>query len=245
MRRRLVAGLATAAALVSMFGGMQPASATHGCTAADCYPATVAVLEGGGLVCNRAVSPTDAQIPNGFGFPSAANWPQQCAFQSDELWDARGGGPAPFGQGLYWPGAGPPATGPFSFVTDHAAGAPNGLCVSSANGPGCEFKSFGLLSPGSSGYGAYCGSSLGKGFSEFRSGLAGDPVVKANFGWDQSAATILPLEGEVRSPAALSGGSVTGFVSSRGTNAGSESGGNCGITASTFKFQVEGMIITY
>ena len=225
MRRRIVAVLSVA---VMAFGllGIQPASATHDCTAADCNPVTVAILEGIGFVCNAA------DIPNQTG--------EKCTTtRRDALWS---GGLTGHAQGLTWPGVGPPRDGPFSFNAGPAATPPTSACVSSVGGPGCSFRSYGQLTLGPTGLGAYCGASKGVGQSTFTSG-DGSLVTKASFGWEQSAATILPLQGEVSdtNPEGGEGATVTGFTSSRGT----ANGGNCGVTQITTAFNVEGMIVTF
>src|SRR5687767_7044314 len=66
--------------------GLQPASATHGCTETSCNPVTVALLEGRGYVC-------------------AASGIGNCTFHTDELWS----GSTSVAQGLYCPTRGPGA----------------------------------------------------------------------------------------------------------------------------------------
>lgn len=211
---------------------VKPAGATHGCTAANCNPVTVAVIEGQGLVCSSA---------EGFSSP-------RCTYHTDPLWSG-GLADATSRQGLYCPTRGPGADGPFSFQAGPTAlDPPNSVCVSTAGGQGCTFKSKGLLHPGEpSGLGAYAGSSKGEGTSTFTAG-DGSLTTEAGFGWDQSAATILPLNGKVTKENGTSvpesrQATVTGFTSSRGFTG----GGNCGIDATTptFRFQVEGMVVTF
>src|SRR5207249_509517 len=152
--------------------------------------------------------------------------------------------------------AGPPAKGYFTLDTSTDTTPGTEFCVSNgtnnfppANGnvklDGCEFKSYGVLTPGAElnavgGGGAYCGSSTGTGVSEF---ISGDKTldVKASFGWTQSAATILPVTGQTTSPA---GYSVVGATSSRGTSNGQACSAS-GKDVITTQFQVEGFVITY
>ena len=229
MRRRAIAGLVVATTMTAVLGLTQPASATHGCTAADCNPVTVAILEGIGFVCNAA------DIPNQTG--------ERCTVHNDALYTTT---PPTGAQGLVWPGLGAPRKGPFSFNAGPVSTPPTSACVSSVAGAGCSFRSYGQLDVGDAtgtgaGLGAYCGASRGIGQSTFTAGGGSPLVVKATFGWRQSAATILPLEGEVSSPASSAGATVVGFTSSRGT----ANGGNCGITQITTAFNVEGMIVTF
>lgn len=233
MRRRAVAGLVVATTMIAVLGLTQPASATHNCTQQSCNPVTVAVLEGIGFVCNAA------DVPNETG--------EKCTYTTDAF---HPNAPRPNQtQGLTWPGFGPPARGPFSFNAGPAQTPPTSACVSSINGAGCSFKSWGLLTVGDAvggggpGFGAYCGASRGVGESIFNSGGMNPVTTRASFGWRQSAATILPLEGRVSSstPAGGVGATVVGFTSSRGT----ANGGNCGITQVTTAFNVEGMIVTF
>lgn len=225
MRRRITAMMVVAATAISLLGLAQPARATHGCTEADCNPITVAILEGIGFVCNAA------DLPGETG--------EKCTYRNDALWT---GNITNRTQGLTWPGAGPPGDGPFSFNAGPSQTPPTSACASSVGGAGCQFRSHGLLKMPPSGLGPYCGSSLGDGRSTFISG-DGSLVVRATFGWTQSAATILPLQGTVSDtdPEGGEGATVTGFTSSRGT----ANGGNCGITQVTTAFNVEGMIVTF
>lgn len=225
MRRTI--GFVAAVTLTLGLAGVLPAQATHcspGNIAACPNPVTVAVLEGIGYVCNEA---------RGFVNP-------RCSYHTDILTPAL---PPTINQGLYWPGVGPGANGPFSFTAGRDLNVPTSLCVSTVGGEGCRFDSRGQLTPGvPSGLGAYCGSSKGAGTSTF---TAADNtlVTVATFGWEQSAATILPLQGTVTSstPGGGVGATVTGFTSSRGVSG----GGNCGVTQATTQFQVEGMIVTF
>lgn len=223
MRRRFTAAVLTAAMSVTLIGSLQPASATHGCTDPSCTPITVAILEGIGFVCNAA------DIPGQTG--------ERCTYRNDSIWTGPTG---PRTQGLVWPGVGPPADGPFSFNAGPNTTLPTSACASTVSGTGCAFRSYGQLSVGDAGLGAYCGASKGTGVSTF---TAQNTFTRATFGWRQSAATILPLEGTVTqaTPATSVGASVVGFTSSRGTG----NGGNCGITQVTTAFNVEGMIVTF
>ncbi len=240
--RRSVAVLASLMILSGLLF-VEPAAATHGCTAANCNPVTIALLEGQGYVCDSAEESIDT-----------------CTYHNDRLWT---GAPPAVGasspKGLYCPTRGPGADGPFSFQAGPvAADPPNSICVSTVGGPGCTFKSKGWLEAGQpSGLGAYAGSSKGTGTSEYIPGAnaaLGSTYTKATFGWEQSAATILPLNGKVTHQKTSAGASytpvpanavptVTGFTSSRGFTG----GGNCGIdqTTPTWKFQVEGMVVTF
>jgi hypothetical protein len=233
MRRRVTAAAVVAATAIALLGVVQPASATHGCTEPGCNPITVAILEGIGFVCNAA------------NVPAVTN--EHCTYRNDAL--HTGELPAQYPdagwtnyQGLTWPGAGPPGDGPFSFNAGPDPTLPTSFCASTAGGAGCQFRSHGDLRIPPSQLGPYCGSSLGDGRSTFTSG-DGKLTVRASFGWTQSAATILPLQGEVSDtdPEGGEGATVVGFTSSRGT----ANGGNCGITQITTAFNVEGMIVTF
>jgi hypothetical protein len=236
---------------VAMVGAV-PAQATHplpppGCTtvpptassAGRCGTGfvTVAILEGLGSVCGAVVA--------------------TCDYHWDEIWSDNGTRPkrtdgsprGPLGEGFYWPGFGPPAVSPFTF--NASPGTPGSfLCVSTIAGPNCTFNSSGTVAEGldDTSVGGYCGASRGNGTSTFSSGVnpvTGTSLVSvATFGWRQSAATILPLEGKVTSttPSGGAGATVIGFTSSRGT---AGAGENCGITKQTTGFQVEGMIVTF
>jgi hypothetical protein len=234
MRRRIVGLVATAAISVSMLG-IQPASATHNCTEADCNPVTVAILEGIGYVCNAANINAEVKThltANGIA-PGTA-----CSYHTDALYNGTTSG---LPQGLTWPGRGAPAHGPFSFKAGPGATPPTSLCVSTISGSGCTFNSGGKLTEGvPSGLGAYCGSSKGTGYSLF---TATGLKTGATFGWQQSAATILPVQGTVdlSQPPGGVGATVVGFTSSRGL----ANGGNCMITTITTAFNVEGMIVTF
>ncbi len=234
--RRVIAGVASAALTIGLLG-VQPAGATH-CEGADpeCpNPISVAILEGIGFVCNAAnLEGKTLEDKAGVELQTECTYSNDAFWTEDvEQWDE---------QGLTWPGSGPPAVGPFSFLAGPGMTPPESICVSSIGGPGCIFDSFGMLFPGSSGFGAYCGSSEGIGFSTFTSS-DGELTTGAVFGWDQSAATILPLTGEVveSTPPGGEGATVVGFTSSRGT----DGGGNCNITQTTTGFNVEGMIVTF
>ena len=237
--RRVIAGVASAALTIGLLG-IQPAGATHcdGVDPACPNPISVAILEGIGYVCNAAdVTTNKVDIYEGLYDGTLQS---ECSYGTDAFWSES---PEEWDQqGLTWPGAGPPAVGPFSFLAGPAVFPPESICVSSIGGPGCIFDSFGMLFPGSSGFGAYCGSSEGMGFSTFSA--ADDSLITgATFGWDQSAATILPLVGEVvaSTPEGGEGATVVGFTSSRGT----DGGGNCNINQVTTGFNVEGMIVTF
>jgi len=239
MRRRLAAGMAVGVLVLTVLA-VQPAGATHGCDAPDCNPVVVALLEGQGKVCDLA---------EGWGDNP------KCSFHNDPLWT----GSLNVAQGLYCPTRGPgagrlnaqgnPVEAPFSFNAPSGIQPPApGLCVSNVGASNCSFDSKGQLAPGhplggdQETLGAYAFSSLGRGTSTF---TAPGLVTKATFGWDQSAATILPLQGEVTesTPAGGAGATVVGFTSSRSF----QDGGNCGIDQATPTkiFQVEGMIVTF
>jgi len=228
--RRVAATIAT---LTLVLGLASAVPAQADCSTPNC-PVGVSILEGIGFVCSAAT-------PKAMPFPGDHT---RCVYQDDALWGGRGG--PPLGQGLYWPGVGPPADGPFSFVAGPTSSPPTSICVSSQGGAGCVFDSWGMLYEGASGFGAYCGSSEGRGKSIFTG--ADGTVLRSDFGWSQSGATILPLVGKVTSSSgpggpsnAAKGASVIGFTSSRGTGG----GGNCGVTQVTTAFNVEGMVMTY
>lgn len=227
--RRVAAMIAT---LTLVLGLASAVPAQADCSTPNC-PVGVSILEGIGFVCSAATP--------GTGVPGQTS---SCTYHQDELWT--GPPTPPQGQGLYWPGVGPGAVGPFSFKAGPGAEPPTSLCVSSQGGPGCVFDSWGMLHPGESGFGAYCGSSLGDGISIFTG--ADGTVLRSKFGWAQSAATILPLVGKITASSGpggpsngAKGANVIGFTSSRGTSG----GGNCGISQVTTAFNVEGMVMTY
>lgn len=228
--RRWTVGIILGVALAASTSAVVPAAASH-CGPADpsaCpHPASVWVLEGIGFVCNEARGVVNPR----------------CRYQTDALTPVL---PGSIDQGLYWPGVGPSATGPFSFRAGADLNVPSSLCVASVGGVGCVFDARGTLEPGRvSGqptFGAYCGSSRGVGSTTFRSG-GGELVMTSSFGWEQSAATILPLAGRISSgsPSGMTGATLSGFVSSRGVSG----GGNCGLTQATTQFQVEGVVVVY
>ena len=254
--RRLMATVAVASLFIGMLG-LTPAGATHcdqGNITACPEPATVIVIEGVGNVCSKAVlSPAEAALYTSkcvYNY-SDPSW----ASKSVSPWNQSGGANGSKYQGLFWPGVGPGAIGPYSLRISPSASPPNNLCVSSVGGPGCQSESAGKLTPGNqsgtglTGIGAHCGSSNGSGVVKFRS-ADGSLLTEGTSAWEQSAATILPLRGQIlrgtrngtpfvyptdKRP------TLTGFTSSRGLGG----AGNCGITDPTTGFQVEGMVVTF
>lgn len=249
-------------ALVIGFAGVVPAGATH-CNqnnAADCPdPLTVIVVEGIGNVCSAALTQLTAAEKLSYG--------TKCTYRADDPswapvasrpgnpWNRPGYTTGNAYQGLFWPGVGPGAIGPYALVIGSTTAPPGNACVSSVGLAGCSNRTVGKLTPGNqsgtgqTGIGAHCGSSQGKGTVEF---VAADRSLstKGNLGWDQSAATILPFYGEILTATrgtttvtypAGSRPSVRGFSSSRGFGG----AGNCGITDPTTGFQVEGMTVTF
>jgi hypothetical protein len=221
----------------------------------------ISIIEGLGNVCSKA----DANLTKLLSPPVLH---PRCTYHADAFWTnspkndgtnsiadynavkADGYTPVhPDLQGLYFPGFGPGAHGPFSFTagpgTDPGG---SGFCVSTVgtSPTGCQFSSMGILDSEptlpNGGAGAYCGSSQGNGLSIFVSGDK-HQTVYATFGWAQSAATILPLSGTVYKtvPAGGEGAQVVGFTSSRGTG----DDANCGVSKVTTVFNVEGAVITF
>ncbi|HVL80306.1 MAG TPA: hypothetical protein VM840_01785 [Actinomycetota bacterium] len=193
---------------------------------------TVTVLEGVGKVCNN--------VPGG-----------ECAYYMDDpLWNRVTNNPP--GQGLYWPGVGPAARySPVEFTAGPQSLPPGSLCVSTVTGPGCSIRSFATpeearamthgVFRGRSGVGAYCGSSYGRLTSTFTAAphpVTGQtyPQVTFDYTWEQSAATILPIVGRGND-----GSTLIGFTSSRGVSG----SGDCGISAPTTAFQVEGFTVSF
>lgn len=247
MRRMIATGIATMLALGLL--GVMPAQATHCNTsnATTCQnPLVVIVFEGIGNVCSKA------NVVNTIAYGT------KCTYvSSDPVWDAA----KPLSQwnqsgyttglkyqGLFWPGVGPGAIGPYRLNIGAGVNPPANVCVDSLGGPGCKTDTEGKLTQGdvegNQTIGAYCGSSEGKGVFKYTASIGG--VDEGTLGWDQSAATILPVYGQVTKrngvafPAA-SRPTIRGFNSSRGIGG----SGNCGIGDPTTGFQVEGFIVTF
>lgn len=257
MRRKL----ATLAALAMGAGLLGTGSAQ-----AQTVPVTVIVTEGIGNVCaavkglsaleiskygNRKTTTSSTKyawcIYPGAGYDLAVNPGQTTHSQwwvpakSTEVgkWSAP--------QGLYAPGIGPGADGPYELTIEAGTPSPpKNVCVDSVEGPGCETRIVGRLRPGPiSGHGAHAGSSTGSGDFTFSS-ANGKYESTGTLGWQQSAATILPLQGQatykIAGDPTPRSSTLVGFTSSRG--AGGDTG-NAGATAPTTGFQVEGMIVAY
>lgn len=192
---------------------------------------SVTVFEGLGLVCGTAdVVPA-----------------RRCVHDSnDPIWTKTLVVPGEVQDGLFWPGVGPAARGPFSLNAGGGGTAPPAsFCASTSGGPGCVFSATGELARGDAalvaGNGAYCGSSHGTGTGTFRSSDLTGPVTSYTFSieWVQSAATILPIVGT-----ASNGQRIVGFTSSRGAGNGELCGAQ-GPNSKTTRFQVEGMTVTF
>lgn len=249
--RRFAATLTAAVMAVGIFSAL-PAQATH-CNQnniASCPdPLVVIAIEGIGNVCSKAVlTPAEAALYTtkcvyDYNDPTWAS-------KSVSPWNQVGGANGSKYQGLFWPGVGPGAVGPYSLKISNAVSPPGNACVASVGGPGCQSDSIGKLTPGDpTNVGAFCGSSKGTGVIHFRS-ADGSLITDGTSSWAQSAATILPLYGEILSgkrngvaftyPAGARP-SLRGFTSSRGLGG----SGNCGISDPTTGFQVEGMVVTF
>lgn len=259
MRKTIAVGI-TAMLAMSAFTAL-PAQATH-CNesnATSCpNPLVILVVEGIGNVCNKAnVVNTTAYGAKCTYLASDAVWDRTKAAST---WNQTGYTTGSAYQGLFWPGVGPGAIGPYRLNVGASANPPANACVDSIGGPGCKTDTEGKLTVGvvkdangnnlQSVLGAYCGASQGKGVFKYTSAppAAGGPVQidEGNLGWDQSAATILPNYGTVlkHNGVALPVGkrpTIRGFNSSRGIGG----SGNCGVTAPTTGFQVEGFLITF
>lgn len=147
----------------------------------------------------------------------------------------------PAGQGLFLPGIGPGAVGPYDLDIKGAQTVPTDVCVDTLEGPGCKTRTVGHLKRARhNGFGAHAGSSEGVGVFTFATS-SGAVNNRGTLGWVNSAATILPLCGKVTAGNAGVGSAVTGFTSSRGAG----NAGNAGIQQPTTGFQVEGMIVQY
>lgn len=148
---------------------------------------------------------------------------------------------APEGNGLFLPGIGPGAVGPYSLNMTGSQSVPTDVCVDSIEGPSCKTRTVGHLKAAKyNGFGAHAGSSEGVGIFRF-STASGATSNRGDLGWANSAATILPLCGHVTHGNTGVGSQITGFTSSRG--AGNE--GNAGVQLPTTGFQVEGIIVQY
>lgn len=244
--RRLVAVLAVMTIATGLLG-VVPASATHGCTDPSCKPVTVIVIEGIGNVCSKARVSNPSYGTKCTYAPNDPTWVSKPA----SPWNQSGFSNGSKFQGLFWPGLGPGAVGPYELNIGEAVSPPANVCVSSIGGPGCKSLSEGILLPGvPTGVGAMCGSSHGDGTIKFTS-ADGTFYSEGTSSWDQSAATILPLHGTISKVidggvtttynASKPGPTLVGFTSSRGLGG----SGNCGITDPTTGFQVEGMVVTY
>lgn len=248
MRRMLATGIVAMLALGLL--GVTPAQATHCNTsnATNCpNPLVVIVFEGIGKVCSNAVVVNTIAYGTKCTYVSSDPiWDQAKAVSN---WNQTGYTAGTKYQGLFWPGVGPGAIGPYRLNIGSTLNAPNNVCVDSLGGPGCRTDTEGKLTQGDVGgqqtVGAYCGSSEGKGVFKYTASVPGT-VDEGPLGWDQSAATILPVYGEVtkHNGVAVPSGrraTIRGFNSSRGVSA----SGNCGINDPTIGFQVEGFIVTF
>lgn len=147
-------------------------------------------------------------------------------------------------QGLFAPGIGPGANGPYSLeILRNTTDPPRNVCVDSLEGDGCGTRLVGYLTPAPiNQFGAHAGSSHGEGSFTF-STKSGATTNSGTLGWNNSAATILPLEGAVTAGTGA-GSAIIGFSSSRGVT-GDATQGNAGVQLPTIGFQVEGIIVQY
>lgn len=258
---RLTRVLVATAVVLGGLAAVPPAHANHCKTdtsITDCpYQVNIIVYEGVGQVCDSVAGkiedPTVGSVK-----PILKKYPgYKCPFHMDDpTWASKPvspWNPTP-DQGLYWPGVGPGGDGPYVLDVNALVDPPRQGCVSLVGGPGCQIHFEGLLEYGHQTNdprtGAHCGSSHGGGMMRY---TAADGSVKVigTIGWDQSAATILPLFGQVDKMVDANGRTIpspsgqkaqaVGTVSARGVGG----AGNCGITQATTGFQVEGFIAIY
>ncbi|MFP5224837.1 MAG: hypothetical protein ACLGH3_04680 [Actinomycetota bacterium] len=257
MRRKLA--ITAALAMSAGLFGTAPAQA-------QAVPATVIVTEGVGNVCEAADLRT-VQERNDYGnkqFTTDAAKKAWCTYPGEghdlavnpgqsthpQWWGPATGNRigkwAPTKQGLFAPGVGPGANGPYSLeIKQGGTTPPTNVCVDSIEGPGCGTRLAGRLKPGPiAGHGAHAGGSTGSGSFVFTS-ATGEYTSSGTLGWEQSAATILPLQGtatyKIKGDPKTYTSTLVGFTSSRGAG----NAGNAGVTDPTTGFQVEGMIVAF
>ncbi|MBI4729207.1 MAG: hypothetical protein HY775_06845 [Acidobacteria bacterium] len=217
-RTALILGLALLAGTI----GVLPAAAAE-------PPAILTFIEGTGWVCAKA----------GTG----------CTYSSDSVWNATKAvsqWKPPYMDGLYWPGVGPPAKGPWLMAigginpgTETCATTyPASKGTASAD---CDVYSTGDLNKGTvTSLGAYCGMSSGKGTITVTPDAG---FITASFGWINSVGTNHIVQGTVSDSTdnLWNGKHLIGYMNTRGLAA----GGNCGITGATTGFLVESFSVTY
>lgn len=248
--RRSIIGVAAAA--ITSLVGVLPAQA-------QVLPINVIVTEGVGKVCGAAQfkNQTEANLygnkrpgatlnsawctyPGTAGYDAPVN-PGQTSHP--QWWETGYKNGSKF-QGLFAPGIGPGANGPYTLeILSGTTNPPANMCVDTIEGPGCGTRLVGRLTPAPiNRMGAHAGSSHGEGTFTFTS-ATGTVVNSGQLGWDNSLATILPLNGKV-----LAGdgapADIIGFSSSRGVQ-GDPNAGNAGVSAPTTGFQTEGFIVQY
>lgn len=249
--RRIALGVAATA--ITAFTGVLPAQAQDN-------PVNVIVTEGVGLVCGAANAKMTQAEKNLYGnlapgdtaksawclYPSTAGYdaPVNPGQTSHPQWWAAGYKNGSKFQGLFAPGIGPGANGPYVLaIAKQVTNPPANMCVDTIEGPGCGTRLVGRLTPAPiNGFGAHAGSSHGDGVFTFTS-ATGLVENSGELGWNNSLATILPLEGAVTAGDGAPA-SIIGFSSSRGVT-GDSNAGNAGVTAPTTGFQTEGFIVQY
>jgi hypothetical protein len=248
MRRSIIGAAAVA---VTGLVGIIPAQAQEA-------PVNVIITEGIGRVCGAADLRTAAERtaygnnkPNVTGkqawctYPGAGyDAPVNPGQTTHPNWWVSGRADGSKFQGLFAPGVGPGANGPYSLeILQQTTTPPSNVCIDSIEGPGCGTRLVGRLTPApTNGFGAHAGSSQGVGVFTFSS-ATGAVQNSGRLGWENSAATILPLSGAVTAGDGA-GNSIIGFSSSRGVT-GDANAGNAGVTAPTTGFQTEGIIVQY
>lgn len=247
--RRSIIGIASAA--ITGLVGIIPAQA-------QTAPVSVLVTEGVGWVCRKAELTQAEADKYGNKKPGATVNSAWCLYPSTPgydapvnpgtvshpgWWEAGYKNGSKF-QGLFAPGVGPGANGPYSLeILRGKTDPPSNMCVDSNEGPGCGIRLVGRLTPAPhNNFGAHAGSSRGTGTFTFTS-ASGRIANTGVLGWDNSLATILPLTGRVTSGTGA-GNSIIGFSSSRGLS-GNADAGNAGVSAATLGFQTEGITVQY
>ncbi len=248
--RRTIVGIA--GAVIAALAAAVPAQAQTDAV-------TVLVTEGVGQVCGTADLRTLAERnaygnlkPGAEGKQAWCIYPGTAAYEFDvnpgqtthPQWWVGGRADGSKFQGLFAPGIGPGANGPYSLeILAGTTSAPKNVCIDSIEGPGCGVRLVGKLTPSvRNGFGAHAGSSHGEGVFNYESN-SGDVTNSGTLGWEDSLATILPLSGEVTSGAG-DGNQIVGYSSSRGVT-GDAAAGNAGVSAPTTGFQTEGFIVQY
>jgi len=193
----------------------------------------------------------DLPDPLNYGKTARPDWwnkpPLGSTLWAENIWwpTQTPGNPNSFAQGLFLPGLGPGARGPYSLdITAGTPNPPNNACVSTVGGSGCATRTVGRLTPAPhNGFGAHAGSSEGRGWFEFTSANL-SCLNSGELGWFNSAATILPLQGKITA-GCNSGRSIVGFTSSRGVSGQAATYGDAGVSLPTNGFQTEAMLVNY